>query len=842
MASNEATIREYEARALDRARPRQPSDGDVEHYIDLYRLSLDGQPTPASYTPGLSSSHSGNSPVSQDNLADLRQLSSDAAEEDGFLSSSNVAQELRNLANLRRLSLDVSNNHNVDPDVPLQSFDLAPGQGSPGDDDDALGDSLYWVPAGIHPEIAPQEWQSFVQRRDSQFDLLDNSSPFRSPSLKRGLSRSGSLLSRQVTEQHAEEYRDAAPDLARRRSKARSPVAVQGFARLGETSLQRANSGDNNDPITPTATTTEDAPILVPPPGQILRRAARTGKGRGSYRKPGKTTITRADAEGSSNPVVSPGALDPEPYLLQQSTDLSPSRQQPDVQHDTTEATKRVHRKKSDHRSTQILGPPSPLYDEAMQLGASAASLYLEQRDTQGRQSDEPDRRRPTTADDFRTRPSTADEFHVTPPLARDQTSPAVRPASEIVGDDRRSAEHEARQPLVTVSKPVSAGSAESVPASIIPGVPSSTPPPPHIETAPAKQEATRPGVKRELSAASLTRAVMSGAAVSSNTSSGPVNAAVLGPSARSTVQQQGPSPEKQRQGSVDDGGAKKSSGWGKLFGTEDRSKSKQLRPATGVIQAGVLGASPATGTKQLKRVTSATEETGKESTNLFSSIFGGKKKEKEVNLQVDTAYGGGKVMTVPARPPQPQGTVRPPLHEPHFYSRFPIQLERAIYRMAHLKLGNSRRPLLHQVLLSNFMYGYLALVGAGQQRETSQPPQQQQSASQAPVVPSSPGTPAQPVGPQATGEQPRDRASQVVNQQQGNSRHVEHAPVSSGAFTETPKTGKRQSPPQQTYAVEGLNKAAPVSAPAAQAPTKPGRPGPPKRESSMNIYRPGAS
>src|SRR5690606_1673791 len=44
-------------------------------------------------------------------------------------------------------------------------------------------------------------------------------------------------------------------------------------------------------------------------------------------------------------------------------------------------------------------------------------------------------------------------------------------------------------------------------------------------------------------------------------------------------------------------------------------------------------------------------------------------------------------------------------------WTRFSILEERAIYRMAHIKLANPRRPLYSQVLLSNFMYSYLAKV-----------------------------------------------------------------------------------------------------------------------------------
>ncbi|KAG7930277.1 uncharacterized protein OGAPODRAFT_74412 [Ogataea polymorpha] len=42
---------------------------------------------------------------------------------------------------------------------------------------------------------------------------------------------------------------------------------------------------------------------------------------------------------------------------------------------------------------------------------------------------------------------------------------------------------------------------------------------------------------------------------------------------------------------------------------------------------------------------------------------------------------------------------------------RFPIHVERAVYRLSHLKLSDPKRPLCQQVLLSNFMYAYLNLV-----------------------------------------------------------------------------------------------------------------------------------
>lgn len=51
-------------------------------------------------------------------------------------------------------------------------------------------------------------------------------------------------------------------------------------------------------------------------------------------------------------------------------------------------------------------------------------------------------------------------------------------------------------------------------------------------------------------------------------------------------------------------------------------------------------------------------------------------------------------------------------------YHRFPLHIERAIYRLSHMKLMNPRRPLHQQVLLSNFMYAYLNLINYGYQQQ----------------------------------------------------------------------------------------------------------------------------
>ncbi|CAG8607076.1 7041_t:CDS:2 [Ambispora gerdemannii] len=48
-------------------------------------------------------------------------------------------------------------------------------------------------------------------------------------------------------------------------------------------------------------------------------------------------------------------------------------------------------------------------------------------------------------------------------------------------------------------------------------------------------------------------------------------------------------------------------------------------------------------------------------------------------------------------------------------YNRLPIHMERAIYRLSHVKLANPRRPLHEQVLISNMMFWYLSLINKQQ-------------------------------------------------------------------------------------------------------------------------------
>lgn len=169
-----------------------------------------------------------------------------------------------------------------------------------------------------------------------------------------------------------------------------------------------------------------------------------------------------------------------------------------------------------------------------------------------------------------------------------------------------------------------------------------------------------------------------------------------------------------------------KKSGWGWLLGKEEKEKDKAEKPKAkivkppqshdntrlDVLQTSIEGnkgrESVVLDRESLKldeerKKESARKSSGegkKEKEGLFSSLFGKKgKAEKEATKKYKDRLS-------------PEPTLRELKPDIDYnWTRFSILEERAIYRMAHIKLANPRRALYSQVLLSNFMYSYLAKV-----------------------------------------------------------------------------------------------------------------------------------
>ncbi|BFZ56650.1 hypothetical protein PYCC9005_003697 [Savitreella phatthalungensis] len=807
-ASNRGLVR---SPAISPDRPL--SFNNFDSYSDVHSLSQSASQTFASgRIPG-------NDPFAAYPSADYQSY-----ERETEFSRDDVAQELRTLRDLRRLSLDGSKR---DPDVPQPSYErpLTSSDGSsptdsvrtprsPDDSDEVVSGDSVWVPANIHPEIAPQEWQSFVQKRGG-FDQDDFPGVFGSTGIGRSLSRSKSLLSRQVSDVSADEYVDAGPELARRRSQRRPQWRISDVQRT-PSRLSTHSSPDTLQaeevPASATQTagtqtdqpTEGDAPILVPPPGQILRRAARTGKGtrRLPNKKPPELRQTTADESSSSQASqpthqqeqVPPSltASQKSPLLFEQenlelredavrrtiiATSPVSHANSPEQAQPVSGNLESLPRRRSKNRYAHVMGPKSPTTDTMPPLPADWSQHVRRQQDqqpfiTQSELEPQPSRQqqqqqplavqpldsqrsseRPRLKLDTKsyTRESEQQDFSY-----QDRQPAAAVAPPPVPQKDRDARQHSASlsptrvQPalqldaIAPLERIPSSNKVNQEPATIrlvspleqippsdyehlvngarqgTPQVESAKPPSPIRETSATEQEQQppetmaqarppqRPGMKREVSAATLSRNVMNGAAAQ------PALAQ------KTNLVQQQPPPA-----AAPSADPPKKSGWGKLF-SSDEKKSKTGTAATGSVKL-----KRSTSKESTSTATNSTpgDEQSAGTTGIFSSIFGGgKRKDKEpggadtspkrnqgafstAQQQAGHAAGHRQRSASPKRRTPQQSSVNV---QPHFYTRYPIQLERAIYRMAHLKLSNSRRPLGQQVVLSNFMYGYLALIGAG--------------------------------------------------------------------------------------------------------------------------------
>ena len=264
-----------------------------------------------------------------------------------------VAQELSNLQAIRRMSMNVDT---ADPDLPSfpSSFGSVPTVAPQGEEDENDAARLFWVPARLHPELAPKEFKTFIEervdkikRRSGDADALLSDGLDRSASGSSSLRRKKSMLSRQIETQDG--YQDGAERLERKRSKGLSleghtpvdllelEVLVNDPAQLIRR-LSLDNSRRSSDPGVEIPGD-EDMPVL-PPGVQQLKRSTRTTYRRGSFKRGERVPFSRraqqrvTDSESEDTAVqspVTPTSDDPVPGLIRVRTEpispTSPSRQ-----------------------------------------------------------------------------------------------------------------------------------------------------------------------------------------------------------------------------------------------------------------------------------------------------------------------------------------------------------------------------------------------------------------------------------------------------------------------------------------------------------------------------------
>lgn len=624
-----------------------------------------------------------------------------------------VVQELNNLAAIRRMSMDVG--ATGDPDLPsynnnLSIPDLPPSPSA--DENDAS--RLFWVPASLHPELAPKEFKSFL---DSKADLIKRKSgdysslgPERQGSGS-SLRRKRSMLSRQIDDSSG--FQDGADRLEHQRSQSskRDGMLSPNLQEL-ETLVDDSKTTSKEPSLVRGVQnvnigTSEDKPILPPaPPGASLRRSTRTQYKKGSLRKGEKLPYSKrvgrglSESAGSASPVASPSDDSPILGLTRVSTDSNPP-------------VSRVDRASSTSSRGIAYAP-----------GSTTSSTFDSILDNQDAEKEE---ETPTTTRQHTAPPDSAAQANAAA-YARQWHSrihPNGSSTQNISSSEKAPSTAEAASNDTNRALPSAASQNSRAPEREKPSLFAPKTTPPQVST-PNKHSLMSPSRKDTTSLNDF----------ASNPQMIPGNSTRTDSlSFIPTVSDERKPEERKSEGKKSkkdaDGGRKSSWHW--LLGSEEKDKKKKedsdsrkakskfsdkvhSHPRTEVVQSSLDNSPRGRESLILDRLDPKLEEerrkdgvrrasgdSKKEKDGIFSSIFGGSKKKHS---------GDGHHRKNSSRnlsPEPPMRELRADIDYP--WTRFSILEERAIYRMAHIKLANPRRALYSQVLLSNFMYSYLEKV-----------------------------------------------------------------------------------------------------------------------------------
>ena len=690
----------------------QPASGQAYNMVGRSNSANDGH-FPAPVSPALRSP--AETAAASFPLNDIDYESSPAA----------VAQELSNLQAIRRMSMDV--NVVGDPDLPSFSPTFGmPSIAPTGNADEDDASRLFWVPARLHPELAPKEFKTFldsraesIKRRSSEFSLSPDG-PSRSGS-EGGLRRKKSMLSRQIVDSDgkgAEGYQDGAERLDRKRSqsdkKRESHEVGQNLQELEmlmkdpsrviqRLSLEITPQGDVAQGVV-------DMPILpAAPGGHTLKRSTRTTYRRGSLKKGERIPPSRrqraAESDGEELSPRSPtSSIEPMPGITR-------------VQTEPTRGPDRA----PEARTTENFSRPG----RRNRAGISPV----------------------TSPPPFEPKSDPIPPAQKSPPFQKDLIRSAPQPdssrvAPQLSGPPVTAPPHTSREPRQFVSQIASNGRTTAR----LDQVPSIVETPPE-ESRGYSQSASYPDRKSSFDtmnnrSSSQTRGKRSAMGPQPQNEQQTLQhmaahpSPLPGNSTRTDSLSFIPTLTEDKRALEPKKDAKKSGwSWGSLLGNEEKEKEKRKEEEAKEASKRAKGRLSKTDNTRLDLLQTTMEGTrGRESlvldrgdmkleeerkkessrkssevkkekdSSLFSSIFGGNKKKP------DRESLGKKVASLRPLSPEPPRPVLIP-DKDYNWTRFSILEERAIYRMAHIKLANPKRPLYSQVLLSNFMYSYLAKV-----------------------------------------------------------------------------------------------------------------------------------
>ncbi|OSD05277.1 hypothetical protein PYCCODRAFT_1221387 [Trametes coccinea BRFM310] len=586
-----------------------------------------------------------------------------------------IEREVETLRDIRRRSTAQGGPGSLilDPDLPTESPAPQAAYWSPTDDSsssshDSHSDAhsvpaqddpfhLFWVPARLHPELAPKEFKEFLKehaRAAPDADGAPPAAPGRSNSVgSTGLNRKKSMLSRQYDPSaHAgqDEKDETVVPIRRNRTSIYANVpqlTISDLQKLEELAEEASKSDDPSKlrsvlrrslslNIAPSVIDQMDdlrdpgedidAPIIVPPPSQALRRTNRTkirkpGTGEGAHRF--SSTRSRKKSVGRA------ATMD-----ARSSSELSSS------DHGDLETIRRVTRASD----TIPAVPPLPR-PESYSVEAAIYDAYVQEESDQDHSVIEPP--------ELSRSPEPSVELAVDgiPQIQQPEPEPEPTPVPAAIEPEPAMPALQHPQPQRALAPP----SPSEMP------IPQRTPSPstPDLTTSPSTSESVhqpRPPLQ-------------GGAAYHPPSPS---------PSERSEHHRR----EKDKKG---------------LFGKWGGDKSSKKKD------------------KEHQRERDKEKEKEKEG-GFFGSLFGSKKKhEEQPQPPAQSAAGREAAVALLGASKSSKNYVPPPSPQMGMYARYPIHVERAIYRLSHIKLANPRRPLYEQVLISNLMFWYLGVINKTQ-------------------------------------------------------------------------------------------------------------------------------
>lgn len=648
---------------------------------------------------------------------------------DGNTSQSNASQKTKR----ESLGFDFSNNRPSRslsaPSTPTSSR-LLRGEAISGPaktDANATGNSqLLWVPAHVHPEISPQQWQSFVQDKLAEIKSSQEQSHTKHSSQRGNANRSNSLssisglqrrntrLSRQFKDQ--ESYTDGADVLEKRRS-ADSSInqpcdpsieslshqletlgELEGWSvdpnQLNNSSSDKENAEDPNRQTDNQAQASQqvyandsDSPIFSAPTS-ALRRSTRTHYNKSSIKRGRRDPIERAHSALTSASNSTSNTQPSQPQATEEPTPPPLPEKDPVVD---------VNKSLPEAPRTDAVAPSHP------NTGALPQENGEEHADPPSEHHLAASEGYSNTSENNSPLPGQGPNAQtIDPPLS----SALQRPLSPESDDDSAHSKHKGRKPawgwLFNNSGSTSASSDAASSPDIAGG-----------DSDPGEKSSVDMFLNRAPLAASSPspepEPTPEVSAVETHKSSNESRISNFFSKKKSTPNL------KHRQESVSD----------------REEELEKLSPSSSIESDKSKGSS----NKQLKQKQGGNNK----NTSRYRSRPQSNE-QKETTASSNAAAPEKMPEYLVAYSPEAAAYYGAPYQIPaHQFSdksiymmnhRYAPHVERAIYRLSHLKLGNTKRPLVQQVLLSNFMYAYLNLINQGfirQQQEALFKMQQQQ-------------------------------------------------------------------------------------------------------------------